>query len=58
MCNLTIFYFRFMDSINCLNWYLCGDLVKLFAICPMNPARLKENVEVNQVVVATTLETL
>merc|ERR1712012_280974 len=25
-----------------------GDLVKLFAVCPMNPARLKENLEVNQ----------
>jgi len=38
----------FLDSINSANWFLCGDLVKLFAVCPMNPARLKENVEVNQ----------
>jgi len=38
----------FMDSISSQNWYLCGDLVKLFAVCPMNPARLKENVEQNQ----------
>ena len=43
--NLT----RFLESINTANWFLCGDLVKLFAVCPMNPARLKENVEVNQV---------
>jgi hypothetical protein len=40
----------FLDSINSANWFLCGDLVKLFAVCPMNPARLKENVEVNQVI--------
>ena len=40
---------RFLDSINSGNWHLCGDLVKLFAVCPMNSNRLKENVEVNQV---------
>ena len=31
------------------NFYLCGELVKLFAVCPMNPVRLRENSEVNQV---------
>ncbi len=31
------------------NYYLCGDLVKLFALCPMNADRLSENPTVNQV---------
>ena len=31
------------------NYYLCGDLVKLFALCPMNSDRLSENQTVNQV---------
>ena len=39
----------FSDAIKNQNYYLCGDLVKLFAVCPMNSARLKENVEINQV---------
>jgi len=38
----------FSDAIKNQNYFLCGDLVKLFAVCPMNPARLKENVEINQ----------
>jgi len=38
----------FSDAIKNQNYYLCGDLVKLFAVCPMNSARLKENVEINQ----------
>ena len=48
---------RFLDSIETANWFLCGDLVKLFAVCPMNPARLKENVEVNQVRLYTNSNT-
>jgi len=39
----------FTDAIKSQNYHLCGDLVKLFAVCPMNSARLKENVEINQV---------
>ena len=39
----------FSDAIKNQNYFLCGDLVKLFAVCPMNSARLKENVEINQV---------
>ena len=39
----------FSDAIKNQNYYLCGDLVKLFSVCPMNSARLKENVEINQV---------
>jgi hypothetical protein len=31
------------------NYYLCGGLVKLFALCPMNADRLSENPTVNQV---------
>jgi len=38
----------FSDAIKNQNYFLCGDLVKLFAVCPMNSARLKENVEINQ----------
>jgi len=38
----------FSDAIKSQNYFLCGDLVKLFAVCPMNSARLKENVEINQ----------
>ena len=43
----------FSDAIKNQNYFLCGDLVKLFAVCPMNPARLKENVEINQVEIFT-----
>ena len=39
----------FTDAIKSQNYHLCGDLVKLFEVCPMNSARLKENVEINQV---------
>ena len=39
----------FTDAYNSQNIYLCGDLVKLFAVCPMTATRLKENVEINEV---------
>ena len=39
----------FSDAYSSQNYYLCTDLVKLFAVCPMTSARLKENVEINQV---------
>ncbi len=39
----------FTEAIKNQNYFLCGDLVKLFAVCPMTSARLKENVETNQV---------
>jgi len=38
----------FTDAYTNQNYYLCGDLVKLFAVCPMTSTRLKENVEINQ----------
>ncbi len=40
---------RFIDALKMQNYYLCGDLVKLFALCPMNADRLSENPTVNQV---------
>jgi hypothetical protein len=40
---------RFIDALKMQNYYLCGDLVKLFALCPMNADRLSENPPVNQV---------
>ena len=39
----------FADAYSSENYYLCGDLITLFAVCPMTSARLKENVEINQV---------
>ena len=39
----------FADAYASENYYLCGDLITLFAVCPMTSARLKENVEINQV---------
>ena len=39
----------FQDAYTTQNYFLCGDLVKLFAVCPMTSTRLKENVEINQV---------
>ncbi len=44
---------RFIDALKMQNYYLCGDLVKLFALCPMNADRLSENPNVNQVLIAT-----
>ena len=41
----------FEDAYETENYYLCGDLIKLFSVCPMTPARLKENVEINQVII-------
>ena len=41
----------FEDAYETENFYLCGDLIKLFSVCPMTPARLKENVEINQVII-------
>ena len=41
----------FEDAYQTQNYYLCGDLIKLFSLCPMTPARLKENVEINQVII-------
>jgi len=38
----------FEDAYQTQNYFLCGDLIKLFSVCPMTPARLKENVEINQ----------
>lgn len=38
----------FEDAYQSQNYHLCGDLIKLFSLCPMTPARLKENVEINQ----------
>ena len=39
----------FSDAYTSENYYLCGDLITLFSVCPMTSARLKENVEINQV---------
>ena len=41
----------FEDAYETENYHLCGDLIKLFSVCPMTPARLKENVEINQVII-------
>jgi len=38
----------FCDGLKNKNYYLCGELVKLFALCPMTAARLKENASSNQ----------
>jgi len=38
----------FADAYASENYYLCGDLITLFTVCPMTSARLKENVEINQ----------
>ena len=38
----------FTEAIKTSNWALCGELLELFAQCPMTAARLKENVEQNQ----------
>lgn len=38
----------FSDAYATQNYFLCGDLIKLFTVCPMTSARLKENVEINQ----------
>ena len=41
----------FEDAYETENYYLCGDLIQLFSVCPMTPGRLKENVEINQVII-------
>jgi len=38
----------FTDAFANQNYFLCSDLIKLFALCPMTSTRLKENVEINQ----------
>jgi len=38
----------FYSALKSTNYYLCGDLVKLFALCPMTAERLKQNSENNQ----------
>ena len=41
----------FTDAFANQNYFLCSDLIKLFALCPMTSTRLKENVEINQVII-------
>jgi len=38
----------FYHALKSGNYYLCRDLVKLFALCPMTAARLKDNAHQNQ----------
>ena len=43
-----IFFLRFFDAYTNGNLYLCGDLVRLFALCPMTGHRLKSDPSTNQ----------
>ncbi len=42
------FLLRFFDAYTNGNLYLCGDLVRLFALCPMTGHRLKSDPSTNQ----------
>ncbi len=44
----SFFFFRFFDAYTNGNLYLCGDLVRLFALCPMTGHRLKSDPSTNQ----------
>ena len=45
---LFISTYRFFEAYSNANLYLCGDLVRLFALCPMTGQRLKSDPKGNQ----------